>query len=169
MLTISLHPIPHSSFILSLSEPFLEVPLYRYGCVGTCCREIVFEMNRRSLWSDRPQARRTLSTSSQLASSPLYTFPETTSSLGIFSLASWSSGYLLSSPLVSAPTPLFLNIVPVLYPWSVTYLYLYDVRLLTLHWELVSWGRFLLREHVQRGELLLMTIWDDLSKGYYKG
>ena len=169
MLTMSLRPIPHSLFVLSLSEPFLEVPLYRYGRAGTCCREIMFEMNRQSLWSDRPQVHRTLSTSSQPTSSPLYTFPETPSSSGISSLASQSSGYLLSSLLVSAPTLLILNIVPVLHLWSITYLYFYDVRLLTLHWELVSWGHFLSWEYVQRGELLLTTIWDDPSKGYYEG
>jgi len=169
MLTMSLHLILHSSFILSLSEPFFEVPLYRYGRAVTCCREIVFEMNHQSSWLYRPQARRTLSTSSQPASSPLYTFPETPSSSGISPLASQSPGYPLSSPLIAAPMPPILNIVPVLHPWSVTYFYLYDVRLLTLHWGLVSWGRFLLREHVQRGELLLITIWDDPSKGYYEG
>ena len=136
---------------------------------GTCCREIVFEMNRQSLWLDHLRARCTLSTSSQPASSPLYTFPETPSFSGISSPASWSSGYLLLSPLRSAPMPLVLNIVPVLHPWSVIYLYLCDVRLLTLHRELVSWGCFLLRQHIQRGELLLITIWDDPSKGYYEG
>ena len=149
---------PHSSFVLSLSEPFFEVPLYRYGRVGTCRREITFEMNCRSSWSYRLRVHRTLSTSSQPASSPLYTFPETPSSSGISPLASRSPGYPLSSPLMAAPMPLILNIVPVLHPWSVTYFYLYDIRLLTLHWELVSWGHFLLREHVQRGELLLITM-----------
>ena len=44
-----------------------------------------------------------------------------------------------------------------------------DVRLLTLYWELVSWCCFLLQEHIQRGELLLITIWDDPSKDYYEG
>jgi len=63
--------------------------------------------------------------------------------------------------------PLILNIVPVLHPWYVTYFYLYDVRLLTLHWELVSWGHFLLREHVQRGELLLITICMGVFSRYY--
>jgi len=169
MLTMSLRPIPHFSFVLSLSEPFFEVLLYQYGHAGTCCREIVFEMNYRSSWSYRPQARCTLSTSSQPVSSLLYTFPETPSSSGISSLASRSPGYPLLSPLVAAPMPLILNIVPVLHPWSVTYFYLYDIRLLTLHQKLVFWGRFLPWEHVQRGELLLMIIWDDLSKGYYEG
>jgi len=168
MLTMSLCLISHFSFILSLSEPFFEVLLYCYGHVGTCRREIVFEMNRRSSWLYRLQAHRTLSTSSQPASSPLYTFPETPSSSGISSLVSQSPGYPLLNPLVTAPMPLVLNIVPVLHPWSVTYFYLYDVRLLTLHWGLVSWGCFLLREYVQRGELLLITIWDDPSKGYYE-
>ena len=148
MLTISLYPIPHSSFVLSLSKPFLEVPLYRYGHAGTCCREIVFEMNHWSLWLDRLQVRRTLSTSSQPASSLLYTFLETPSSSGISSLASRSSGYPLPSPLESAPMFFVLNIVPLLHLWSIVYLYLCDVRLLTLHRELVSWGCFLLREHV---------------------
>jgi len=148
MLTMSLCPIPHSLFVLSLSEPFFEVPLYRYGHAGTCRKEIVFEMNHWSSWSYRLQARRTLSTSSQPASSPLYTFPETPSSSGISSLTSRSPGYPLLSPLVTTPMPLILNIVPMLHPWSVTYFYLYDVRLLTLHWELVSWGRFLLWEHI---------------------
>ena len=169
MLTMSLRPISHSSFVLSLSEPFFEVLLYRYDHAGTCCREIVFKINHQSSWLYRPRACRTLSTSSQPASSPLYTFPETPSSLGISSLASQSPGYPLLSPLIAAPMPLILNIVPVLHPWSTIYFYLYDVRLLTLHRELVSWGRFLLQEHVQRGELLLITIWDDPSKGYYEG
>jgi len=169
MLIISLRLIPHSLFVLSLSEPFFEVPLYRYGCVGTCRREIVFEMNHQFSWLYHPRACCTLSTSSQPTSSPLYTFPETPSSLDISSLASWSPGYPLSSPLVAAPVPLVLNIVPVLHLWSIVYLYLYDIRLLTLHQELVSWGHFLLREHVQKGELLLITIWDDPSKGYYEG
>jgi len=169
MLTMSLCPIPHSSFVLSLSEPFLEVPLYQYGYTGTCHREIVFEMNCQSLWLDCPRAHRTLSTSSQPASSPLYTFLETPFSLGISSLVSQSPSYPLPSPLEPAPMFLVLNIVPLLHPWSVVYLYLCDVRLLTFHGELVSWGHFLLWEHVQRGELLLITIWDDQSKGYYKG
>jgi len=65
--------------------------------------------------------------------------------------------------------PLVLNIASVLHPWSVTYFYLYGIRLLTLHRRLVSWGRFLFREHIQRGELLLITIWDDPSKDYYEG
>jgi len=43
MLTMSLRPIPHSSFVLSLSEPFLEFPFYWYGRAETCCREIVFQ------------------------------------------------------------------------------------------------------------------------------
>jgi len=169
MLTMSLRPILHSSFVLSLSKPFFEVPLYWYGHAGTCRREIAFEMNRRSSLSYCPQVHRTLSTSSQPASSPLYTFPEIPSSLGISPLASQSPGYPLLNPLIAAPMPLILNIVPVLHPWYITYFYLYDVRLLTLHQELVSWGRFLLQEHVQRGELLLITIWDDPSKGYYEG
>jgi len=156
------------SFVLSLSEPFLEVPLYRYGRAGTCHREIVFKMNRRSFWLYHLRARRTLSTSSQPASLPLYTSPETPSSSGISSLASRSPGYPLSSPLVSTPIPLVLNIVPMLHLWSITYFYLYNVRLLTLHRELVSWGRFLPREHIQREELLLITIWDDPSKDYYE-
>ena len=169
MLIMSLRLILHSSFVLSLSEPFFEVPLYWYGCMGTCCREVMFEMNHRSSWSYHPRVYRTLSASSQPASSPLYTFPETPSSSGISSLASRSLGYPLSSPLIAAPMPFVLNIVPVLHPWSITYFYLYDIRLLTLHRELVSWGCFLPREYVQRGELLLITIWDDLSKGYYEG
>ena len=160
MLTMSLHPIPHSSFVLSLSKPFLEVPLYRYGHTGTCRREIVFEMNRRFFWSYCSRARRTLSTSSQPASSPLYTFLEIPFPSGISSLVSRSPGYPLLSPLISVPIPLVLNIVPVLHPWSVTYFYLYDVRLLTLHRELVS---------RPFPSLLLMIIWDDLSKGYYEG
>ena len=90
-----LHPIPHSLFVLSLSEPFFEVPLYRHGCAGTWRREIVFEMNCRSSWSYRLRVHRTLSTSSQPASSPLYTFPETPSSSGISPLASRSPGYTL--------------------------------------------------------------------------
>ena len=169
MLIIPLHSIPHSLFVLSLSEPFLEVPLYRHGHMGTWRREIVFEMNRRSSWSYRPWARHTHSTSSQPVSSPSHTFPETPSSSGISSLSFWSLGYPLSSLLVAAPMPLILNIVLVLHPWSVTYFYLYDIRLLTLHWELVSWDRFLPQEHVQRGELLLITIWDDPSRDYYEG
>jgi len=126
-------------------------------------------MNHRSSWSYHPRAHHTLPTSSQPASSPSHTFPETPSSSSISSLLSWSPGYPLSSLLVATPMPLVLNIVPVLHLWSVTYFYLYDVRLLALHWELVSWGRFLPREHVQRGELLLITIWDDPSKDYYEG
>ena len=169
MLTMSLRPIPHSSFVLSLSKPFFEVPLYWYGRAETCCREIAFEMNCQSSLSYCPRAHCTLSTFSQPASSPLYTFPEIPFSLGISPLASQSPGYPLLNPLIAAPMPLVLNIVPVLHPWSVTYFYLYDVRLLTLHRELVSWGRFLLWEHIQRGELLLITIWDDPSKGYYEG
>ena len=169
MLTIPLHPIPHSLFVLSLSEPFFEVLLYRYAHAGTWRREIVFKMNCRSSWSYRPRARYTLPTSSQPASSPAHTFPETPSSSGISSLLSWSPGYFLLSLLIAAPMPLILNIVPVLHPWSVTYFYLYDVRLLTLHRELVSWGHFLPWEHVQRGELLLITIWDDPSRDYYEG
>ena len=105
MLTMSLRPILHSSFVLSLSEPFLEVLLYRYGCAGTCCREIVFEINRRSLWSYRPRACHTFSTSSQPASFPLYTFPKTPSSSDISSLVSRSLYYLLSSSFVSASMP----------------------------------------------------------------
>jgi len=126
-------------------------------------------MNRQSSWSYRPWARRTFPTSLQPASSPSYTFPKTPSSSSISSLPSRSLGYPLSSLLVATPMPLVLNIVPVLHPWSVTYFYLYDIRLLTLYWELVSWGRFLPREHIQRGELLLITIWDNLSKDYYEG
>jgi len=75
----------------------------------------------------------------------------------------------LCKPSQTCSMSLVLNIAPLLHPWSVVYLYLYDVRLLTLHWELVSWGCFLLWEHIQRGELLLITIWDDPSKGYYEG
>ena len=71
-----------------------------------------------------------------------------------------------ASPLES--TPMFL-VLTLLHPWSAIYLYLYDIRLLTLHWKLVSWGRSLFREHIQRRELLLITIWDDPSKGYYEG
>ena len=148
MLTMSFHPIPHSSFILSLSEPFLEVLLYWYGRMGTCRREIVFKINRWSLWLDCSQVHRTLLPLHNLL--PLYTFPETPFSSGISSLASWSSGYPLSSPLESTPMSLILNIVPLLHLWSIVYFYLCDVRLLTLHWELVSWGHFLSREHVQR-------------------
>jgi len=59
---MSLRLISHSSFVLSLSKPFFEIPLYRYGCAGTCCREIVFEMNRRSSWLYRLRAHCTLST-----------------------------------------------------------------------------------------------------------
>ena len=83
--------------------------------------------------------------------------------------SSQSPGYSLPSLLVTTPMPLILNIAAVLHPWSVTYFYLYGVRLLTLHRGLVSWGRFLLWEHVQRGELLLITTWDDPSKNYYEG
>jgi len=148
MLAMSLRLISHSSFILSLSEPFFEILLYRYGHAGTWRREIVFEMNRRSSWLYRLRVHRTLSTSSQPASSSSHTFPETSSSLGISSLSSWFPGYSLLSLLVATPMPLVLNIVSGLHPWSATYFYLYDARLLTLHRELVSWGRFLLREHV---------------------
>jgi len=169
MLTILLCPIPHSLFVPSLSEPFFEVPLYRYAHVGTWHREIVFEMNRRSSWSYRPQACHTLPTSSQPASFPAYTSPETPSSSGISSLLSRSPGYPLSSLLIAAPMPLVLSIVLMLHPWSITYFYLYDVRLLTLQWEPVSWGHFLPREHIQRGELLLITTWDDPSKDCYEG
>ena len=76
--------------------------------------------------------------------------------------------YFVSS-LKPTPISLILSIAPLLHPWSTVYLYLYDIRLLTLHWELVSWGHFLPREHIQRGELLLITIWSDLSKDYYEG
>ena len=168
MLTIPFRLIPHSLFLLSLSKPFFEVPLYWYARAGTWHREIMFEMNCWSSWSYRPRVHRTLPTSSQPASSPTHTFPETPSSSGISSLSSQSPGYPLSSLFVATPMPLVLVIVLVLHPWSVTYFYLYDVRLLTLHQELVSWGRFLPREHVQRGELLLITIWDDLSKDCYE-
>ena len=166
---MSLRPIPHSSFVLSLFEPFLEVPLYWYGHAGTCCREIVFKMNCQSFWLYRLRACHTLLIFSQPASSLFHTFPETPSFLGISPLSSWFPGYSLPSLLVAAPMLLVLNIVSVLHPWFVTYFYLYDVRLLTLYWKLVSWGRFLPRGHIQRGELLLMTIWDDLSKDYYEG
>ena len=169
MLIIPLCPIPLSSFVLSLSEPFFKVPLYRHGRAGTWHREIVFEMNYQSSWSYRPRARRTLPTSSQTAPFLSHTLSKTPSSSCISSLSSRSPGYSLPSLLVAAPMPLILNIASVLHPWSVTYFYLYGVRLLTLHRGLVSWGRFLLREHVQRGELLLITIWDDLSKDYYEG
>ena len=74
-----------------------------------------------------------------------------------------------TSPFKPAPMSFVLNIAPLLHLWSAMYLYLYNVRLLTLHWELVSWDHFLPWEHVQRGELLLITIWDDPSKGYYEG
>ena len=76
--------------------------------------------------------------------------------------------YFVSS-LKPIPMSLILNIALLLHPWSVVYLYLYDVRPLTLHWKLVSWGCFLPWEHIQRGELLLIIIWDDLSKNYYEG
>jgi len=99
----------------------------------------------------------------------IHTLSKTPSSSGISSLSSRSPGYSLSSLLVAAPMPLILNIASVLHPWSITYFYLYDVRLLILHRGLVSWGHFLLREHIQRGELLLITIWDDPSKDYYEG
>ena len=168
MLTILLHPIPHSLFVPSLSKPFFEVPLYRYARAGTWRREIVFEMNRWSSWSYHLRARRTLPTSSQPASFPAHTFPETPFSSGISYLSSQSLGYPLLSLLIAAPMPLVLSIVPVLHPWSVTYFYLYDVRLLTLHRESVSWGRFLPQEHVQRRELLLITTWDDVSKDCYE-
>ena len=169
MLTISLCPIPHSSFVFSLSGPFLEFLFYRYSHTGTCRREIVFKMNCWSLWLDCSWAHHTLLPLHNLLPLLLYTFPETFSSSVISVLASRSSGYPLPSPLESTPMFLILNIVPLLHLWSLVYLYLCDVRLLTLHWKLVSWGRFLLREYVQRGELLLITIWDDLSKGYYEG
>jgi len=169
MLTILLCPIPHSLFLPSLSEPSFEVPLYRCTRAGTWCREIVFEMNRRSSWSYHLRVRRTLPTSSQSASFPAHTFSETPFSSGISSLLSWSPGYPLSSLLIATPMPLILSIVPVLHPWSVTYFYLYDVRLLTLQRKPVSWGRFLPWEHVQRGELLLITTWDDPSKDCYEG
>jgi len=169
MLIIPLCLILLSSFVLSLSEPFFEVPLYQHGCAGTWRREIVFEMNHRSSWSYCPRARCTLPTSSQTAPFLSHTLSETPSSLGISSLSSQSPGYSLPSLLVAAPMPLVLNIASVLHPWSITYFYLYGVRLLTLHRGLVSWGRFLLQEHVQRRELLLITIWDDPSKDYYEG
>jgi len=169
MLIIPLHPITLSSFVLSLSGPFFEVPLYWHSHTVTWHREIMFEMNHWSSWSYRPQARCTLPTSSQTAPFLSHTLSETLFSSGISSLLSRSPGYSLPSLLVAAPMPLVLNIATVLHPWSVTYFYLYGIRLLTLHRGLVSWGRFLLWEHVQRGELLLITIWDDLSKGYYEG
>jgi len=169
MLIIPLCPIPLSSFVPSLSEPFFEVPLYRHGRVGTWHKEIVFEMNHRSSWLYRPRVHCTLPTSSQPAFFLSHTFPETPSSSGISSLSSRFPGYSLLSLLVAAPMPLVLNIVSVLHLWSATYFYLYNIRFLTLYWELVSWGRFLLWEHVQRRELLLITIWDDLSKDYYEG
>jgi len=169
MLIIPLCPIPLSSFILSSSEPFFEIPLYWHGHAGTWRREIVFKMNRQSSWSYYPRVCRTLPTSSQPAFSPSHTFPETPSSSGISSLSSRFPGYSLPSLLVATPMPLVLNIVSGLHPWSAIYFYLYNVRLLTLHRGLVSWGHFLLREHIQRGELLLITIWDDLSKDYYEG
>ena len=158
MLTISLCLISHSSFALSLSDPFLEFPFYRYGHAGTCHRETMFKMNRQSLWSDHSWACHTLLPLHNLLPLLLYTSPETPSSSVISVLASRSSGYPLPSPLEPAPMFLILNIVPLLHPWSVIYFYLCDVRLLTLHWELVSWGYFLLREHIQREELLLITI-----------
>ena len=73
-----------------------------------------------------------------------------------------------ASPFKPTPMSLILNIALLLHPWSVIYIYLYDVRLLTLHWKLVSWGYFLPRDNVQRREILLITIWDDPSKGYYE-
>ena len=75
MLTMFLCLIPHSSFILSLSKPFLEVPLYWYDYVGTCRREIMFEMNHRFFWSYCLWARCTLSASSQPAPSPSLYLP----------------------------------------------------------------------------------------------
>ena len=169
MLIISLHLIPLSSFVLSLSRPFFEVPLYWHSYAMTWRREITFEMNHQSSWLYCPRVRHTLPTSSQTAPFLSHTLSETPSSLGISSLLSRSLGYSLPSLLIPAPMPLVLNIAAVLHPWSATYFYLYGVRLLTLHWGRVSWGRFLLREHVQRGELLLITIWDDPSKDYYEG
>jgi len=169
MLIIPLRPIPLSLFVLSLSEPFFEVLLYWHSCAGTWRREIMFEMNHRSSWLYYPRARRTLPTSSQPAPFLSHTLSKTPFSSGISSLSSRSPGYSLPSLFVAAPMPLVLNIASVLHPWSVTYFYLYGVRLLTLHRGLVSWGRFLLQEHVQRGELLLITIWDDPSKDYYEG
>ena len=170
MLTMLLCPIPHFSFILSLSKPFLEVPLYWYGCVGTCCREIVFEMNCWSFWSYHLRARHTLSASSQPTSSPSLYLPGDSFFLShlcpsvlILRLSStklsWTCSYVSHS---------ILNIVPLLHLWSVIYFYLCNVRLLTLQQELVSWDYFLLWEHIQRGELLLITIWDNPSKGYYE-
>jgi len=126
-------------------------------------------MNHQFSWSYYPWAHRTLPTSSQPASFLSHTLPETPSSSGISSLSSRFPGYSLPSLLVAAPMPLVLNIVSGLHLWSATYFYLYNIRLLTLHRELVSWGRFLPWEHVQRGELLLITIWDDSSKDYYEG
>jgi len=169
MLIIPLRLIPLSSFVLSLSEPFFEVPLYRHGRVGTWRREIVFGMNHRFSWLYRLRARRTLPTSSQTAPFLSHTLSETPSSSCISSLSSRSPGYSLPSLLVAAPMPLVLNIASVLHPWSVTYFYLYGVRLLTLHRGLVFWDHFLFREHIQREELLLITIWDDPSKDYYEG
>ena len=169
MLTMSLRPIPQSSFVFSLSDPFSEFPFYRYGHAGTCHREIMFKINCQSLWSDHLWAHHTLLPPYNLLPLLLYTSPKTSFSSVISVLAFQSSGYPLPSPLKFAPMFLVLNIVPLLHPWSVIYFYLCDIRLLTLHWELVSWGCFLLREHVQRGELLLITIWDDPSKGYYEG
>jgi len=169
MLIIPLRPIPLSSFVLSLSGPFFEVPLYRHSRAVTWHREIMFKMNHRSSWSYRLRARRTLPTSSQTTLFLSHTLSETPSFSGISSLSSWSPGYSLPSLFIAAPMPLVLNIAAVLHPWSVTYFYLYSVRLLTLHRGLVSWGRFLLWKHIQRGELLLITIWDDPSKDYYEG
>ena len=89
--------------------------------------------------------------------------------LRYLSLSVLTSMLYFVSPLKPTPMSLVLNIAPLLHLWSAVYLYLYGIRLLTLHWELVSWSRSFPREHVQRGELLLITIWDDPSKGYYEG
>ena len=148
MLIIPLRPIPLFLFVLSLSKLFFEVLLYRYSRAGTWHREIMFKMNHRSSWSYRPRVRHTLPTSSQPTPFLSHTLSETPSSSGISSLLSQSPGYSLLSLLIAAPMPLVLNIASVLHPWSITYFYLYGTRLLTLHRGLVSWGRFLLREHV---------------------
>jgi len=110
---------------------------------------------------------------SYLALSPPYTFLSSTYLLRHLSLSAPTLLLSLVNPLKLTLISLFLNIS---YLDSPSYICdppsiftFNDVGLFTLYWELVSWHRFLPWEHVQRGELLLITIWDDPSRSLLWG
>ena len=151
--------------------PSLILPVINMAMRGPVVERLCSEWTTDPFWLDCLQAHCILPPSYSLIPFSLYplvvflppqgSLLERPNSPSILCEPSQTHSHCSHSKYISFDSPSYIHDLPSIFTFS-------DVRPLTLYWELVFWGCFLPQEHIQRGELLLITIWDDPSKDYYE-